>query len=84
MTWRLALTIVEIAGLVAVLALFLTIVAKQLNSISATLAKITFGVRAVETMCAVIGPAVERINGNLADTNQALVDAAVSAERLGS
>lgn len=84
MTWRIVLTVAEIAGLVIILAIFLTIIAKQLNSISATLAKITFGVRAVETMCAVIGPAVERINGNLADTNQALIDAAVSAERLGS
>jgi hypothetical protein len=83
MRWRLALTIVEIGGLVLVLALFLTIIAKQLNSISATLAKITFGVRAVETMCAVIGPAVERINGNLADTNAALVESAVNAEKLG-
>ena len=82
MTWRLALTIVEIAGLVAVLALFLTIVAKQLNSISATLAKITYGVRAVETMCSVIGPAVDRINGNLQDIAVGLQDAASEAERL--
>ncbi len=82
MTWRLVLTIVEIAGLVVVLAIYLTTISRLLNSISANLARITFGVRAVETQCAVIGPAVDRINGNLADTANALNEAAVSAERL--
>ena len=82
MTLRVVLTIGEIATLVGVLAFFLNVVAKQLNRISATLAKITFGVRAVETQCLVIGPAVERINGNLVDTNAGLADAAASAERL--
>lgn len=82
MTWRLALTILEIAGLVIVLAIYLATIARLLNSISANLARITFGVRAVETQCAVIGPAADRINGNLADTASALTDAAASAERL--
>ena len=82
MTWRLVLTIVEIAGLVVVLAIYLTTIARLLNSISANLARITFGVRAVETQCAVIGPAVDRINGNLADTANGLNEAAVAAERL--
>ncbi len=82
MIWRLILTVVEIAGLVVVLAIYLTVIARLLNSISANLARITFGVRAVETQCAVIGPAVDRINGNLADTAQGLNDAASAAERL--
>ncbi len=82
MTLRVVLTIFEIAMLVGTLAVFLNIVAKQLNRISGTLAKITFGVRAVETQCAVIGPAVERINGNLADTAAGLNEAAAQAERL--
>ena len=82
MTWRLVLTIVEIAALVIVLAIYLSVVARLLNSISANLARITFGVRAVETQCAVIGPAVDRINGNLADTANGLTNAAASAERL--
>lgn len=82
MTWRLALTILEIAGLVIVLAIYLATIARLLNSISANLARITFGVRAVETQCAVIGPAADRINGNLSDTASALTDAAASAERL--
>ncbi len=82
MTLRVVLTVFEIALLIGTLATFLNIVAKQLNRISATLAKITFGVRAVETQCAVIGPAVDRINGNLADTAAGLNEAAAQAERL--
>jgi hypothetical protein len=82
MTWRLVLTILEIAGLVAILASYLSVVARLLNSISSNLARITFGVRAVETQCAVIGPAVDRINGNLADTANGLTEAASAAERL--
>ncbi len=82
MTWRLLLTILEIAGLVVVLAIYLTTISRLLNSISANLGRITFGVRAVETQCAVIGPAVDRINSNLAETARGLSDAASSAERL--
>ena len=82
MTWRVVLTVVEIGGLVAVLAIYLSIIARLLNSISANLARITFGVRAVETQCAVIGPAVDRINGNLDDICTNLQNAAVEAERL--
>jgi hypothetical protein len=82
MALRVVLSVFEIAFLVGTLAFFLNVVAKQLNSISANLARITFGVRAVETQCAVIGPAVDRINGNLADVNADLVRAAAAAERL--
>jgi hypothetical protein len=82
MTLRVFLSILEIATLVIVLAFFLNMVARQLNRISANLARITFGVRAVETQCGVIGPAVERINGNLADVSQNLTAAAAEAEKL--
>lgn len=82
MTLRIFLTIFEIALLVGVLATFLNIVAKQLNRISANLARIAWGVRAVETMCGVIGPAVDRINGNLVDVNNDLTRAAAAAETL--
>ncbi|MGI8777947.1 MAG: hypothetical protein ACR2LJ_11355 [Acidimicrobiales bacterium] len=82
MTWRLILTVLEIAGLVGVLAIYLATIARLLNSISANLARITFGVRAVETMCAVIGPAVDKINGNLASTANGLTQAAAAAEQL--
>ena len=79
---QLILSLIEIAALVAVLATYLTVIGNQLKRISATLAKITYGVRAVETMCSVIGPAVDRINGNLQDVCVNLQEAAVEAERL--
>ena len=82
MTLRIFLSVLEIVLLVGVLATFLNIVAKQLNRISANLARIAWGVRAVETMCGVIGPAVDRINGNLVDVNNDLTRAAAAAERL--
>ncbi|MDP9453902.1 MAG: hypothetical protein M3P97_11110 [Actinomycetota bacterium] len=77
------LTVLEIVLLVLVLAFFLNKVAGQLNSISSNLARITFGVRAVETQCAVIGPATDRINANLASAAAGLEQAAAQAERLG-
>jgi t-SNARE complex subunit (syntaxin) len=79
---QLILSLIEIAALVAVLAVYLTVIGNQLKRISATLAKITYGVRAVETMCSVIGPAVDRINGNLQDVCSNLQEAAVEAEKL--
>ncbi len=82
MTLRIFLTVFEIVLLVATLAFFLNVVARQLNSISATLAKITFGVRAVETQCLVIGPAADRINRNLAEVARGLDEAASRAARL--
>ncbi len=82
MTLRVFLSVFEIVLLVLVLGLFLNKIAYQLNSISKTLAKITFGVRAVETQCAVIGPAADRINANLSQVAAGLEDAASRAERL--
>jgi hypothetical protein len=82
MTLRIFLTVFEIALLVGVLATFLNIVAKQLNRISANLARIAWGVRAVETICAVIAPADDRINGTLDDDNNDLTRAAAAAETL--
>jgi len=79
---QLLLSLLEIAALVLVLAIYLTVIGNQLKRISATLAKITYGVRAVETMCSVIGPAVDRINGNLQDVCSNLQEAAVEAEKL--
>jgi hypothetical protein len=82
MNAQLLLSIVDVLLLVIVLAFFLNWVARLLNSISATLGKVTFGVRAVETQCAVIGPAADRINANLTSAAQNLEQAAIGAERL--
>ena len=83
MTLRVFLTVLEIALFVAVLGWFLNKITLQLVSVNRTLAKITFGVRAVETQCHVIGPAADRINANLASVAAGLEDAAARADRLG-
>jgi len=82
MILRVFLTVFEILLVVGILAFFLNRVSGQLRSISKSCAKITFGVRAVETQCAVIGPAADRINSNLEDVIRGLEQAAVQAERL--
>jgi len=79
---RVTLTVAEIVLVVLTLAYFLNRVARQLVHITQTLAKVTFGVRAVETQCAVIGPAADRINANLTEAAGGLEKAAVLAERL--
>lgn len=76
------LSVLEIVVLIVTLAYFLNRVAFLLNSISASLAKITFGVRAVESQCAVIGPAADRVNADLADAAAGLTRCAERAERL--
>lgn len=78
------LTVVEILLLVVVLAIYLIIVARQLRSIAANLAKVTFGVRAVEQQCAVIGPGVTRVNSILRDVAGALPGIADKAERVAA
>jgi hypothetical protein len=83
MTLRVFLTVLEIVLFVAVLGWFLNKITLQLVSVNRTLAKITFGVRAVETQCHVIGPAADRINANLASVAAGLEDAASRADRLG-
>ena len=82
MTLRIILTVVEIALLTAVLAWLLARIARLLNAISATCGKITFGVRAVETQCAVIGPTADRLNAGLSEVVARLDRAASQAESL--
>lgn len=82
MRLQVALTVGDILFLVLILAFFLNWVSHLLNSISGTLGKVTFGVRAVETQSAVIGPAVTQVNRNLRGAAENLEQAAVAAERL--
>lgn len=68
-TLLMTLTVIEVVLLVAVLAIYLRIVTRQLRSISATLAKVAFGVRAVEEQVT-ISSEVRQLNqlvGELAD-----------------
>jgi hypothetical protein len=78
----LAITVLEILALVVVLGIYLAVVARQLNNVASYLAKVTFGVRAIESQCSVIGPTVTDLNATLADVAAALPGVAQKAERL--
>ena len=59
------LTVLEIVALVAVLAVYVILITRRLRSVSANLGRIAFGVRAVETQLARIGPAATRVDHGL-------------------
>lgn len=61
------LTVAEIVLVVAVLATYLFRIRQSLRGSARTLAKVAFGVRAIESQTATIGPAVGRINTALED-----------------
>lgn len=65
MTLLIALTVIEVLLLVAVLATYLVLLHRRLVSINSNLARITFGVRAVETQTSSIGPSVIDLNEEL-------------------
>ncbi len=81
-TLLITLTVVEIVIVVGVLAGYLIAIARSLSRTSESLAKVTFGVRAIETQCASIGPSVTRINDQLTGIAGALEGLASKAERL--
>jgi len=66
------LTILEILVVVAVLVFFLVAIARSLRRTTALLAKVSFGVRAIESQCAPIGPSVLTVNSQLAGIAAAL------------
>ena len=68
------LTIVEIVLVAGVLVYYLARVAASLRRTSALLAKVSFGVRAIETQTNVIGPSVMTVNGQLETIADALAD----------
>ncbi len=82
-TVLIVVTLVEVLLLVAVLAGYLIAIAATLRKVSSTLGLVTFGVRAIETQTASIGPALRDVNGALGQVadalQQAAGDAAVSA-----
>ena len=75
------LSVVEIVALVVVLAIGLLIVAKQLRSISSTLAEVAWGARAVERQLRASGPNVRQINTVLEDVARTLPGVVDKAER---
>lgn len=59
------LTVAEIVLVLVVLATYLALVRQSLRRSAETLAKVGFGVRAIETQAGAIGPSVTRINAAL-------------------
>ncbi|MPY79282.1 MAG: hypothetical protein GEV04_12485 [Actinophytocola sp.] len=66
------LTVVEIGLVVGVLAVYLVLIGRKLRVVSTYLGKVAFGVRAVESQTAGIGPSVVRINERLREIEAAL------------
>lgn len=83
-TWLIVLTVFEILLVVGVIAGYLIAIARRLESVSASLAKVAFGVRAVESQTSSIGPSVTRLNEELEAIVGALPGIAEKAERLAA
>lgn len=81
-TLLIVLTVVEAVVFVAVLATYLILLHRRLSQTCVYLGKIAFGIRAVESQTASIGPSVLRINKTLREINGALGPIAAKAERL--
>ena len=83
-TLLIVLSVIEVLIVIGALAYYLIQISNSLHETSRHLAKITFGVRAVETQCSTIGPNVVRINeqltaiagavGGVADKAEAIAD----------
>lgn len=73
MTWLLiVLTAIEVLLVAAVLVGYLVAIARSLRKAADALAKVDFGVRAIETQVAPIGPRVLQLNGQLEALAQAV------------
>ncbi len=66
------LSLLEIVLVAVVLVYYLVRIAASLRRTSVLLGKVAFGVRAIETQCSSIGPAVLTINDQLAGVAGAL------------
>lgn len=81
MTLLVILTVVEIVIALGVVVVYLTLISRHLESIAANLGKVAFGVRAIESQTAAIGPAVTWLNAELEAITGALPTLAELAER---
>lgn len=75
-TLLVTLTIVEIVLVAGVLVYYLVRIAASLRRTAVLLGKVSFGVRAIETQCNVIGPSVLKVNDQLEGVADALADLA--------
>ena len=82
MTLLVVLTVVEIVLFVTVLATYLALIHRKLTLTNSNLARITFGIRAVETYTSRIGPSVTSLNERLTEAAGVLGPLVEKAERL--
>lgn len=82
--WLVVLTVLEILIVVGVLATYLILIGRRLDSIATNLGKVAFGVRAIESQTSSIGPSVVALNEELTAITGALPDIAATAERIAS
>lgn len=75
------LTAVEIVIFLGAVVVYLVRITRSLRTISSNLGKVTFGVRAIETQTAPIGPSVVKINEQLGAIAAALAGLAKMAEQ---
>lgn len=75
------LTLLEIVIVVGVLVAYLVAISRSLRRTAVLLGKVSFGVRAIETQCAPIGPSVLTVNSQLAGITAALGTVAELADR---
>jgi hypothetical protein len=78
------LSTLEVLLALAVLALYLLLVLKSLRNSVRYAAKISFGVRAIETQTGHIGPSVTKLNATLAEVADVLPGIAERAEHVAS
>ncbi len=79
--WLLTLTVVEILAVAVVLLTYLAMISFKLHRISDNLGKVAFGVRAIDSQTASIGPSVTALNAELEAIAAALPGLAEKAER---
>lgn len=80
MTILVVITVVEILLALGVVAAYLILIARRLDSIATNLGKVAFGVRAIESQTATIGPSVVALNEELEAITGALPTIAALAE----
>ncbi|MHB1091106.1 MAG: hypothetical protein ACYC06_08355 [Ilumatobacteraceae bacterium] len=81
-TLLVVLTVVEVLILVGALSFYLIVISRSLERIAQYLAKVTYGVRAIETQCESIGPSVVKLNQQLSGIEGVLEGLAMKAERI--
>lgn len=74
------LTVVEIVIFLGAVVAYLVMIARSLRAIAEYLGKVSFGVRAIESQSAPIGPSVLRINEQLNGIARVLDGTATMAE----